>query len=230
MERDTFSRLLSGRPSMDADDVVRMREICARVDGYSDHRHYAFFKHLFGQTDIRSVLILGVFCGRDIVFMLDTAARAGREISVTGVDKFSDDSCADWPEALKGGSWLDAGFGLAPSLTLARHNIDAFGFGDRVRLIKERDEVFLPACQDRFDFIYIDTSHDYATMHRQIRQVLRLLAPGGVLGGDDYRDGGTWGVKRAVSESLPNHAVFDGWIWAAPAQSAQQAATALHSR
>jgi hypothetical protein len=51
------------------------------------------------------VLILGVYFGHDIVFMLDASRRAGCRIEITGVDKFSDDACADWPEALRDRSW-----------------------------------------------------------------------------------------------------------------------------
>jgi predicted O-methyltransferase YrrM len=216
VNHDAFTRLLSEPAALDADDWVRMKDICARVTGYSDSRHYAFLKHLVRSTDVRSVLMLGVYCGRDIVFMLDAAAWAGRDISIIGVDKFSDDSCADWPEAARAQSWVEAGFGPAPTLSVAQRNIDASGFNARVQLVQARDEAFLDTCRDRFDVIYIDTSHDYATVRRQIGQTLPLLNPGGLLSGDDYADSETWGVKRAVSEQLAHHVVFNDWIWAAP--------------
>ena len=89
------------------------------------------------------------------------------------------------------------------------------GFSDNVMLIKQRDEAFLASCSQCFDAIYIDTSHDYETVARQVRQTVGLLNEDGLLCGDDYSDQGTWGVKRAISEFAPGHVVFSNWIWIA---------------
>jgi hypothetical protein len=84
-----------------------------------------------------------------------------------------------------------------------------------VHLIRQHDSAFLAGSRARYDLIYLDTSHDYETVIRQMRQAALLLSPNGIMAGDDYSDAGTWGVCRAVSEAAPGHAVFGGWIWIA---------------
>jgi len=215
MTNNNFAMLAGCKPLFDQQDHARMTEISRDVRGYSDARQYSFFRSLFALTDVSRVLILGVYFGRDIVFMLETSRRCGRPITITGVDKFSDDACADWPAAQKLSTWSEAGFGPAPSLAAAEANINRFRGETDIRLIQRPDEEFLLACREKFDFIYIDTSHDYETVRRQLRRALPLLGPGGLLAGDDYSDQGTWGVRRAVSEAAPGHALFANWIWIA---------------
>jgi len=200
---------------LDALDNERLAEICRCIPGYSDVRHYRFFRQLLAGADISTILILGVYFGRDIAFILEAARRAGRNVTITGVDKFSDDACADWPEHLRQYSWEQAGFGEAPSLAAATAHINPFRAGAAVQLVHQHDETFLAECQDRYDLIYLDTSHDYDTVRRQMRQATRRLTRHGILAGDDYSDQGTWGVRRAVTEAAPGHAVFADWIWIA---------------
>ena len=51
------------------------------------------------------------------------------------------------------------------------------------------------------DFVFIDGSHDYESVKKDIQAWLPKVKSGGVLAGDDYA---TWpGVKQAVDELLP---------------------------
>jgi hypothetical protein len=206
-------RFVDTRPGLTPEDAQRMDAIRRSVPGYSEGNHYAFFKHLLGCADIRKLLILGVYHGRDIAYLMDNARALGRRLQVVGVDKFSDDFCADWPKERQSLNWQQAGFGTPPSFEAAKAHLAGLGFTESVTLIQERDEAFLATCTDRFDAIYIDTSHDYHTVARQIRQTVGLLTDDGVICGDDYSDQGTWGVKRAVTEFVPGHVVFANWIW-----------------
>jgi hypothetical protein len=113
------TRLTTPTLPLDVYDHESMAEICRAVPGYSDARHFQFFRQLLAHTEIESILILGVYFGRDIAFLLEAARRAGRNVTITGVDKFSDDACEDWPQAARGLSWAQAGFGAAPSLEAA---------------------------------------------------------------------------------------------------------------
>jgi predicted O-methyltransferase YrrM len=200
---------------LDAQDLERLAEMCRCIPGYSDARHFQFFRHLLASTHIETILILGVYFGRDIAFLLEAARRANRRVTITGVDKFSDDACADWPEEKRGHTWEQAGFGAAPSLQAATAHINPFRAGAAVNLVRQHDETFLAETDARYDLIYLDTSHDYETVMRQMRQATQRLTRNGVLAGDDYSDAGTWGVRRAVTEAAPGHTVFSGWIWLA---------------
>ena len=206
-------RFVDTKPEMTPADTQRMDAIRGTIPGYSEGLHYAFFKHLMACTNISRLLILGVYHGRDIAYLMDIARALYRPLQVVGVDKFSDDFCADWPKERQTLNWQQAGFGLAPSFENAQANIARLGFADRVTMIRERDDAYLSRSDEHFDAVYIDTSHDYDTVARQIRQSARLLSEGGLICGDDYSDQGTWGVKRAVTELVPGHVIFANWIW-----------------
>ena len=203
-----------GGVALSQQDEARCAAIMSRVRGYSDGKHYAFFKALLARPEVKDVLILGVYHGRDIAFMRDCLLSAGRiDVWIVGVDKFSDTPCADWPAGSIGKSWQDAGFGPPPDIEQARRNCGAETSGP-VLLSESDDERFLAHTEGKFDAVYLDTSHDFATVNRQLKQVRRVCKPSAIICGDDYSDRGTWGVKRAVTASFNQHTVFAGWIWA----------------
>lgn len=213
---DLFQRFFGQQISYGDADREAQRAISEAVRGYSGDLAYAVFKHLVAVAGVRRVLVLGVYFGRDICFLCSAASSAGVSLSVTGVDKFSDDFCDDWPEERRALSWREAGYGPAPTLERARANVAGHSGGHRVELIRQRDDAFLAACRDRFDLVYLDTAHDYETVRRQLRQAKPLLEAGGLFGGDDYSDEGTWGVRRALAECAPGHRAIRDWIWLAP--------------
>src|SRR4051812_3564824 len=101
------------------EDIAGMNAINARIPGWSDAKHYAFFKYVLAELPwITDLLVVGVYQGRDIAYILDLVGRyhKTRPLRITGVDKFSDTPCADWPEAKRGMDWKGAGFGEAPTI------------------------------------------------------------------------------------------------------------------
>jgi hypothetical protein len=200
----TCSPLLTQQEAMDCDDV------CRKVKGYSSHIHYAFFKGALALPTVRSILVLGVYHGRDIALMLSLARQHPEKVfCIVGVDKFTDDSCADWPPTAKDFNWRQAGFGDPPSLHFARLNT-ASGF---VEIVAEDDSVYLANTNEKFDFIYLDTAHDEATVTRQIAQVKRLCHPHTLIAGDDYVARPFWGVIEAVAKAFREARNFHNVIW-----------------
>ena len=193
---------------------ARIHKVCI---GYSGRRHWRFWKHLLSRQRPKKILILGVYFGRDIAYLLQLGKLVGHTPEILGVDKFEDRFCDDWPQELRQKSWDEAGFGRAPSFEAASANLRRLGHQlDRVRLVSSRAEDFLRETQEKFDFIYIDTAHDYHSTVELVGLSQARLEPGGQIGGDDYSDEGTWGVKSAVSECFSKHSTFRGsQIWLA---------------
>jgi hypothetical protein len=186
-----------------------------RIPGWSQVTHYIFFKAILeALPEAKSMLVLGVFQGRDIAFIGDSLHRhhPDRDFQIVGVDRFADAPCTDWPKEMQG-SWAEAGFGAPPSIHRATENLTAIDRHHGVTLWEEDDLNYLKTTQRRFDIVYLDTAHDYATVAKQLGLVARVCNPGALLCGDDYADTDTWGVKTACIERLRPHAVFAGNIW-----------------
>jgi len=193
--------------------------LAAQVPGWSGPPHHLFFHSVFAALpEVKSVLILGVYFGRDICIM--SRCGKGRALQIVGVDKFSDTACEDWPDGKRNLSWEQAGFGKPPNAERALANITARKQANHdVRLIASDDAAFLPNITGNFDLIYIDTAHDRATVKRQIKQVQPLCHASTLIAGDDYESLGisTWGVKEAVAAGFTQHQVLCDVIWFANA-------------
>lgn len=189
----------------------RFRSVTAGIPGWSTIWHYLFFVRALEQLpDGARVCTCGVYHGCDLALISDAAKLLRKEIRLTGVDLFSTAPCADWPEEKKGMTWKEA-FGVEPpDIEAARRN--AHG----ARIIQADSISFLRANREAFDFVYLDTSHDYLTVIKEITSARMALDKQGacLLAGDDYHQPGTtWGVDRAVSEWLPHHVVLFDRIW-----------------
>lgn len=215
--------------ALNHEDGVALSRICGLIPGYSGITHQGFFKMLLTDPKINNVLMLGVYHGRDMAIILDLARRWRPEIPLClwGVDKFTDDACADWPEEKKGLSWRVAGFGEPPCGVVGvkkniYHAVGPLRPAHGYTVLQSDDSEYLlhhgrSPHGLKFDAVYCDTSHDFVSVSRQIEQSKYVLRPGGILCGDDYSDdsnaGGSWGVKKAVTVAFPRHTVFGNWIW-----------------
>lgn len=191
--------------------------VANRVPGWSGNVHYLFFKSVLDALPkVKSILILGVYLGRDICIMLDAAKD--RPLQIVGVDKFSDTPCDDWRIDQKAQTWTEAGFGPPPDARKALDNINPQE-PHQVRLIQGDSLVWLPSVEGKFDFIYLDTSHDEATVATELRGIRHLCHEHTLIAGDDYTNPGKdwWGVDKAVKEALKSHQVVFDLIWFADA-------------
>lgn len=90
------------------DDKHRVASINQDIHGWSSYQHYGFFKAAFAAHDIKQLLMLGVYMGRDLAYILDILKRyyPSKDVTLIGVDKFSDTPCADWPKEVLA-AWED---------------------------------------------------------------------------------------------------------------------------
>jgi hypothetical protein len=195
----------------------RIHRICR---GYSGRHHWAFFEHVLRTRRVRRVLIMGVYFGRDIAYLGTLFRLLGiRDYQIVGVDRFEDAACEDWPVELQGLGWEAAGFGPPPTREQALANLRRLGLDCHVELVAGRAEEY--SSPEPFDFVYIDTSHDYDVTFKSIQHGLKLATPHGLLAGDDYEDQPTWGVIPAVTDSFASHQVYPHRIWMAERRAAK---------
>ncbi len=204
--------LESGPPKaiMSTKDNYRCNEIIASVRGWSDAKHYAFFMALL-RVPIKSLLMLGIYQGRDIAFLVDIlkAHYPDRKLRITGVDRFEAAPCADWPEQSRNQTWEEFIQFPPPDFDKAKANT----LSPLVEIIKDDDEQFLQETSEVYDCIYFDTAHDKKTVLRQLEQAKSISHPDTILCGDDYQERPNWGVIEAVKESFSNWHVFANHIW-----------------
>ncbi len=213
IENITKALEYNAEPSRMAEIDALWKPIASRIPGWSGNLHYLFFKSLFeASPEIKTMLMLGVYMGRDIAIILD--ATKGRPLQVVGVDRFKDMPCEDWHVDLKRMSWTEAGFGPAPDAKKALDNINPQE-PHQVRLIESDTLDWLPSVTGKFDFIYVDTSHEYETVKRELELIRPLCHEKTIIAGDDYTNAGKewWGVDRAVKEAFTNHQVVMNMIW-----------------
>ena len=202
-------------------DLDSIAEINARVPGWSDERQYGFFKKLFAENPgIYDMLMLGVYHGRDLCYIVDILRRyhAGRTMRIIGADRFTAERCADWPRWVE--TWEELTHGMPPpNLRAAEKNIDS----DYVELFMRDDVDFLESLarqKSKFDCIYVDTSHDYKSVRAVLQLVPSVGKAGAIICGDDYVEANGWGVVRAVNESFCNITLHAGHIWVTTVEDA----------
>lgn len=205
---------------MRKEEFERYMSITKAVPGYSGLAHYNFFTELL-KLPINNLLMLGVYFGRDICFLLNILKfnYPSRKFRIIGVDKFDSSPCADWSDLQKSKTWKENEFGEPPDFLRAVSNTSTFTShfsspGIRSNLIKSDDSEFLETITQKFDCVYLDTAHDEATVLRQIQQCRRITHPDSIICGDDWADREGWGVKSAVEKSFHNCQIFHDRIWA----------------
>jgi predicted O-methyltransferase YrrM len=99
----------------------------------------------------------------------------------------------------------DKGNTLGPAelFEVYRSNVNEM-LGKKIKLVMGSSNEVLPILNRSFDMIFVDGSHIYEDVKRDITLCLPLLKPGGLLCGHDYT--GYLDVKRAVDELLCNKA------------------------
>jgi len=187
-------------------------KLISRIPGWSYELHYLFFRSLLLSLNRPRILVCGVYHGLDLALIELAANATGRPIArIVGVDLFSSEPCADWPEEKRGMTWREAFNCEPPSETAARANAPT------AEIVRSNSVDYLRQHASEFDVIFLDTSHDYETVRNEIGACSGRddLAPF-ILCGDDYSGGPAdcdWGVASAVEEMAPDHFALFNRIW-----------------
>jgi cephalosporin hydroxylase len=164
----------------------------------SDH---PAFGRLFQEKRPRIVIDVGVWKGRSVVYLVHMMARQDIAGVVIAVDTFLG-SPEHWnrerPDRIF--ESLRLRHGMPGLYWQFLSNIVQAGVASRVVPLPQTSEnaaVILKKAGIRADLIHIDAAHEYEPVLRDARLYWELLAPGGILVGDDY----SWeGVARAAQE------------------------------
>lgn len=130
---------------------------------------------------------VGSYKGKSSAFLAVEIANSGKAIELLCVDTFKNQDCPTMED--KPGDNLE---------TFMSH-MGKFPFMTALRAYSEQAASYYD--NETFDFIFIDASHDYDNVKKDIEAWYPKLRPGGIMGGHDFTD--YWpGVKQAVGEKL----------------------------
>lgn len=171
------------------------------VDGGFDHVFSSIISQKFPNRPI-TIIEVGSWKGASAIRMLDVCKRNGTTPKLICVDTWLGSPEFYTPEGLSDptrGECLDTVFDVF------KKNIKTLGYHDSVaplRLSSIQAADVLEKYGVKADIIYIDAAHEYEPVLSDIKAYARLLAPGGIMFGDDYTQ--HWpGVIHAV-----NHYTF----------------------
>jgi hypothetical protein len=126
---------------------------------------------------------------------LHIAAALPHESRITTVDIVDVNDPAEQP-------WRGSPKAYAPRDLMA-----AAGYAEMIRFEKGSSLDFLAETEDRFDFIFLDGSHDAEVVYREVPLALRVLEPGGVILLHDFYPDHHWLWDNKVVIPGPSLAV-----------------------
>ena len=144
--------------------------------------------HLIRALNPKNVLEVGTnvgFSTLHIATALDSIGAGGR---ITTVDITDVNDPTDQP-------WKGCGHPYAPRDMLA-----AGGYGDMITFVAQSSLEFLDDCTDKFDFIFLDGSHDADVVYQEVPKAIEVLSEGGVILLHDFYAGLTflWDNKKVI--------------------------------
>lgn len=142
---------------------------------------------------------VGAWKGRSAAFMAVAIINSAKRIAFHVVDHFRGSKEHDIEECIKSGT-LMAEFLQNMSPVAGSYNLIPLNSLTAAATFDDR------SC----DFVYIDASHEYEDVKRDIQAWLPKIKPGGLLAGDDFEC--YQGVAKAVTELLPGF-VREGNVW-----------------
>jgi len=152
--------------------------------------------------DGMNIIEIGLFAGRSTAHLASKIKEAGLKINYKAVDHFkgsAEHQISIGGEFEKDQNWL---------YNLCVENMKKCEVDQYVEIIQEESTEYSKKFPDEyFDFIFVDASHDYSSVIKDIDAWFPKLKRGGIIGGDDYHP--TWdGVIRAVNEKFKDKKLY----------------------
>lgn len=183
------------------------------IEGYYDFHQY--YESVIENYKGGVLVEVGCYLGRSLCHLGTLVKDSGKPFTVVGVDWcLGTNGDVTHREAVRRGT---DGRSFAGELWA---NVVACGLHDVVSVVAGESGRVSRMFTDRsLTMVFIDASHSYADVHRDITTWLPKVTLGGEIAGDDYGlEGETpvWpGVRRAVDELLPERRLVphDSWAW-----------------
>lgn len=161
------------------------------IDGWFTPQDATLYEYIVNKLpDGFSMLEVGAYKGRSTMCMIECLKKAGKKASIDIVDNFTG----------------DIHIGFNDSYPDFIKNVDM----DYIRQVYIGESPYISQNINQvYDFIFIDASHDYISVKKDILTWKHFLKPKGLIGGHDFQ----WAsVHKAVTEIYPHPSVF-GTCW-----------------
>ena len=168
---------------------------------------------------------VGVAYGKSLAYM---ATKAAPGVQIIGVDswlvKMGRNTHDVWRQVSGPGDALTWTESFLAGACFAENDLEDDARHDRIELCRGNSPDVARALDFEVDAVFLDGSHEYAAVKRDIESWRYRLKPGGILAGHDINDHYP-GVEQAVREMLPGYekraAVEAGgwggvWTWRKP--------------
>jgi len=141
-----------------------------------------------------SVLEIGCFEGLSSVYLADNLLHH-EESTLVCVDPFMHIQNNDHADLLQNNAEA-----------LFDYNISHCNYPDKVSVHKITSDTFFETNQKKYDFIYIDGSHQCDIITRDMENSLRFLNTNGIMWMDDYCGGQEGNIRRTMNAFVRSHA------------------------
>lgn len=172
----------------------------------------SFYKKIVDDAkDGDNFLEIGSFLGRSTVIMAKYIKESGKNIRFWSVDPWITDFYDNITVKKTINKFLP--FNRTDYMGIVMKAVVDLELQDYVKLIQATSNQALegPLKDIKFDFIFIDGSHQYQDVLNDIQLSLPFLNEGGIMAGDDFKHGD---VQKAVEEIFGNnYSLSDGYYW-----------------
>lgn len=140
--------------------------------------------------------IVGVEVGTNAADLTKTILRELPNLRLYTID----------PWCYQEGNLFEGGHPQEEHDTIKQHAFKALEeYGSRVKIMAETSDEAFPKIPENVNFVWIDGDHMIPSVEKDILNGLKIVKPGGILGGHDYDT-----VKEAIERALPGKEVFTG--------------------
>lgn len=163
---------------------------------------------------------VGCYLGRSLCRLADLVSKSGQPVRVVGIDTGRGTGVENGSDNHEHAAHVGGGTFIGA----LHRNIIGCGLADIVDLIvsSSRNAArFFP--DNSVQFVCLDASHDYESVLDDLQTWYPKIAPGGVIGGDDYGIPGQHNVWPSVEKAVrhffgaaPELVPHDAWRWRKP--------------